>query len=329
MMNNKENAGAALDKNPMVVSDPLAAFEKEGMVKLVAPAKVNLFLGVGERRPDGFHNVLTVMHALSLHDVLHMDRYECDEGGLQVETACFAREGLPQLAIASEDNIVTHAVKMLAEKTGRTENESVKIRIEKHIPHEAGLGGGSSDAAAALIGAARLWGLDQGAPEIMETARQLGSDVAFFIYGGCALFSGKGDTFEHELAPMKDCAVLVKPDGGVSTAKAYFLFDEAPQAFPENLVISVREASEAAKVPLFNNLAPASHKTLPILAEIESWAKTQDGARDVLLCGSGSASIIVCETFDQACKISSAAQKQGWWARTTAFSSLRAAVVPK
>ena len=332
---------------PMVVSDPLAAFERQGMVKLVAPAKVNLFLGIGGLRPDGYHEAATVMHALGLHDVLHMDYFPESPGGLQVEVDCYSREGLPALDVASEDNLVLRAVRLLAQKLGRGCDETFRIRVEKHIPFEAGLGGGSSDAAAALVGAARFWSLDAPAaepagapaagleaapaafaPEVLAAAAELGSDVSFFLYGGCACLTGTGEAYSHRLDPMKKAVVLVKPDKGVSTGAAYRLFDEDPLPVPDSVMDRAATALRAQDVPLFNNLAPAAERICPELAAVRAWLGEQPGVEGVLLCGSGSATAALCASFGDACKISGAAQLKGWWARTTALSPLGAAIVP-
>lgn len=313
----------------MVVSDPLAAFEREGMVKLVAPAKTNLFLSIGARRADGYHEATTVMHALALHDVLHMDCVAKEDGGLQIQVSCHAREGLEPLVIASEDNIVHRAIALLAQKIEHEVDELISVRIEKHIPHEAGLGGGSSDAAAALVGAAKLWGIDADTPEIHEAARELGADVAFFLHGGCTCLTGTGEIFHHALEPMKKAAVLVKPEGGVSTSAAYLAFDEAPVAIAAGDQEAALAADRAEEVPLCNNLSKASESLLPGLGEMLAWLQGQEGVEGSLMSGSGSAAFAVCSTFDDACRIAAAAKNHGLWARTTAFSSARAAVIPR
>jgi len=347
------------DPGPMVIADPLAVFERQGMVKLVAPAKVNLFLGVGGLRSDGYHEVTTVMHALDLHDVLHMDYYPESSGGLQIEVNCYAREGLPSLDITSEDNLVVRAIRLLAQKLGRTQDETFRIRIEKHIPFEAGLGGGSSDAAAALLGAAKFWDLavpisgkravqpinseapmskiadfkayDYAtfAPEVLAAAAEIGSDVSFFLYGGCACLTGAGEAYSHRLAPMKKVVVLVKPDKGVSTKLAYELFDKNPAFVPKDIAHKATTTPWGKDVPLFNNLAPVVEVIYPELATIRTWLQEQPGVEGALLCGSGSATIALCSNFEVACKISGLAQVQGWWARTTALNPLGAAIVPQ
>lgn len=314
---------------PMVVADPLAAFQKDGMLKILAPAKTNLFLGVADRQENGLHKVTTVMHSLSLHDVIHMDYSPESTGGLQVKVACYWREGLDELAIADEENLAVQAIRLLANKLERDVDETISLRIEKHIPVQAGLGGGSSDAAAALCGVAKIWGIETHAPEVLEAAGELGSDISFFLYGGCVCLTGVGETYSHRLDPMKKALVLIKPSEGASTRQVYQAFDENPVAIPKDVAQAAVTAISADDVPLYNNLSDAAESILPELAEIRSWAQSQPQVDGVLLSGSGSTTVVICNSFDTACKISSAARAKGWWTRATTFSSLRAAIVPK
>lgn len=210
---------------------------------------------------------------------------------------------------------------------------SMHIRIEKHIPAQAGLGGGSTNAAAALIGAAHLWNVPESDPAIREAAAELGADVAFFLDGGCVLMTGTGEKPERRLAPMKKPLVLVKPAAGVSTAQAYKLFDEAPVTLPAQLVESAESAEAAADVPIANNLTQAAQTILTELEEISSWLASAQGVAagenspQVLLCGSGSTVFAIADTYADAVHIAAQAQTRGWWARATTFSSLPAARV--
>ena len=300
-----------------------------GEIRLVAPAKVNLFLGIGERLADGYHDATSIMHALMLHDVLRMKLGPADGEGLSLDVACVPREGVAPLDVAPEDNIAAKAVRLLAELVGRSADESMRIIIEKHIPAQAGLGGGSSDAAAALVGAAHLWGIDPEDGRIEEAARSLGADVAFFLRGGCACFTGVGDAFHHALKPMTSSIVLVKPEGGVSTKDAYRVFDEDPQAIGEADWDAAFSAADAGQVPLRNNLVRASERLLPALADVREWLDGRDGeVEDALMSGSGAATFAVCRDFQAACRVVAAARERGWWARTTTFGPSRAAIVP-
>ncbi|WP_283170205.1 4-(cytidine 5'-diphospho)-2-C-methyl-D-erythritol kinase [Curtanaerobium respiraculi] len=322
-------------------------------IDLIAPAKVNLYLGIGRKRDDGYHDATTVMHALSMHDKLHMTLLgsgertvlfePCDaaqplrqfeaavdpHSGLAVSANTVWRTGIAGENISDEDNLACRAVRALAEALGRHEDELMRITIEKHIPHQTGLGGGSADAAAALLGAADLWGIPATDPMLAEAARALGADVLFFLKGGCAALGGRGDEFAGTLTPRHDSVVIIRPEGGVSTAQAYATFDNDP-AFPtpgETEAILAHTA--ASEVALSNNLAAPAEKILPELADIRAFARAIDGVTDVLLCGSGSGTLAVCKDMKTAQALSAAARQKGWWARTTSFSSIRAAKLPE
>ncbi|MBQ9022271.1 MAG: 4-(cytidine 5'-diphospho)-2-C-methyl-D-erythritol kinase [Eggerthellaceae bacterium] len=321
-------------------------------VKLVAPAKVNLFLGIGPRRDDGYHSAISIMHALAMHDRLEMTLVSAGEQlvlfepgdaaqpsrqlevapaqgcGLVVGANVQWAAGLEPAEIADEDNLACKAVHALAAAIGRSEDECIRIVIEKKIPHQTGLGGGSADAAAALVGAANLWGLLPEDERIEEVARSLGADVAFFIYGGCALLEGAGDVFEHTLEPMKQTLVIVKPDGGVSTKEAYAAFDTLSPSIPDDLLSTARAARRANEVPLFNNLAAASETLHDELSEVRSFLQHYPGVEGVLLCGSGAGTFAVCENYEVGQALSAAAQSRGWWARSTSFASLAASILP-
>lgn len=302
-------------------------FRAQGWLKLVSPAKVNLHLAIGSRREDGYHDAATVLHALNLHDVVYMRRKLPDAvEPYQPTTWLVACGDVPVPDLPSEDNIATKAVLKLAERLGR-DDAGVEMRIEKNVPAQGGLGGGSSNAAAALVGAAQLWGVAPDDPIIEETAQQLGSDVAFFLRGGCAYYEGTGDVFAHALEPSKRAIALVKPEGGVSTAAAYRAFDECPQAVPADIATQARSAVKGDDVALFNNLAPASEGLMPELADVRNWLKAQPGVSNALLCGSGATSFAICDDFAVACKVVADARKQGWWARATSFGSIRTMVV--
>lgn len=321
-------------------------------IKLIAPAKVNLFLGIGSRRADGYHDATSVMQALALHDTLsmtwvrsgeHTTLFEpCDQAqplrqfevqvkpgdGLTVTSKSLWLEGIDPLELPSEDNLACKAVQLLAQNAGRNEDEYVRIVIEKHIPYQAGLGGGSSDAASALVGAANLWGIPVDSEVVQETAQQLGADVHFFVHGGCVVLDGRGDRVVRALEPRRDSVVLIRPAAGVSTAEAYRTFDADPQLPDAALMQQVDAAATAADVPLFNNLEAPATALLAELADIRSFAQAGDGVREVLLCGSGSATFAVCDDYTCAQALSAAAQSRGYWARATSFSGIRAAVLP-
>lgn len=342
------------------------SFMGEDAIKLVAPAKVNLFLGVGQRRPDGYHDVVNVMHALALHDNIYMCCHDVEEVRRGTGRSNGAPNGTPQthagpngnlavsiemvdktqmlaapgsrapIEVPAEDNLVFKAIDMLARELGIEQSQEISVRVEKHVPMQAGLGGGSADAAAALVGMAHFWGLSDSGKTLHAVASRLGADVAFFLEGGCGLFTGTGDVFERRLDPMKDALVLVKPDVGVSTAECYAAFDADPVPVPADLLAQAEDAGTASEVPLFNNLAPAACSIAPQLAEVAEWLADATRASThraecpdlnvarVLLSGSGSATYAIVDSYAEAARIAGEANARGWWARATSFSSLRA-----
>ncbi len=305
------------------------------VIKVIAPAKVNLHLGIGALLDDGYHAATSVLHAITLHDTLTMRFADAEPGsGLSVVARCQGVAGVDAPEVESEDNIAHKAVEALARAVGREADEAVTIDIAKSIPHAAGLGGGSSDAAAALVGAARAWGIDPHSDQVVNVAASLGADVPFFLYGGCVCMTGRGDAFDHELEPMRKPLVLVRPDDGVSTAAAYKAFDEHGTPEASDAAAAVHKAKGATDVVLSNNLALASEQVLPELTRVREWLCGQagvergaDGRPEVLLSGSGSASFAVCESMDAAYAIVSAAKLQGWWARSCSFAPIGASVL--
>lgn len=149
-------------------------------VKLIAPAKINLVLAVGEKLPDGYHEAHTILQALALHDTLEIRSFPAEPGaGLSITLKCESSNMIDQLTIDQEDNIVYKAATELARALDRAVDEEIHIYLAKQIPFEAGLGGGSSDAAATLKGLSALWGVDPLDPAVIEVAAKLGADVPF------------------------------------------------------------------------------------------------------------------------------------------------------
>lgn len=327
----KEEAGDLVDMVALARENALAdaLLTRPGMRKVIAPAKVNLYLNIGKRLESGYHSVHNVMHAIALHDVVYVRSIPAEPGaGRTIKVVCSGKDGVVAPDIAPEDNIAHRAVELLAEKTGRANDETVEVIIEKRIPHQAGLGGGSSDAAATLAGLSQIWGIDAADPMLYEAARELGSDVPFFLKGGCALFEGAGGEFVRSFAARHDSIVVVKPDAGLSTSAVYREFDRAPERTPEAAARAVDEAATAEDMALANNLAGAAERLMPELADVRAWLGNQDGVSSALLCGSGSATFAVCADFSTACIIAAHAQQHGWWARATSFCGARASVVP-
>lgn len=307
----------------------LEGLPMKNVTKIISPAKVNLVLAVFEKQESGFHEVQTIMHSLALHDTLSMRRFD-DEGsgdGLQVMLKCESSFTIDPLLIKAEENIAYKAVVELAKALGRTQDETVEMILNKVIPAEAGLGGGSSNAAAALVGAATLWGVGVEDERVQEVASRLGADVSFFLKGGCARLSGKGDVFEAQLEPRSGFVLLVRPDAGVSTGKAYAAFDEDPVLPSSEYLSSIAALDAAADVSLYNNLEKAACSVTPVVAQVLEWGRAAAGEENVVLCGSGSAVCCIFGSYQAACEASVEARKHEWWTRVTSFSPLGAAIV--
>lgn len=307
----------------------LEGLPMKNVTKIISPAKVNLVLAVGEKQESGFHEVQTIMHSLALHDTLSMRRFD-DEGsgdGLQVMLKCESSFTIDPLLIKAEENIAYKAVVELAKALGRTQDETIEMILNKVIPAEAGLGGGSSNAAAALVGAATLWGVGVEDERVQEVASRLGADVSFFLKGGCARLSGKGDVFEAQLEPRSGFVLLVRPDAGVSTGKAYAAFDEDPVLPSSEYLSSIAALDAAVDVSLYNNLEKAACSVTPVVAQVLEWGRAAAGEENVVLCGSGSAVCCIFDSYQVACEASVEARKHEWWTRVTSFSPLGAAIV--
>lgn len=239
------------------------------------------------------------------------------------KTAGLGRALTTQLQVPIEQNLVFKAIDALAHVVNYQKPCHIKVHIEKHIPTQAGLGGGSSDAAAALIALAHFWNVSDDV--LLSVASKLGADVAFFLQGGCALYGGIGEVFQRALSPSSKSVVLVKPNVGVPTKEAYAAFDAQPIAVPEEVLEQVAHASCAEQVPLFNNLTAAALEVAPIINDIQNWL-TGCGLNP-LLTGSGSTVFAVTDTFAQASKIAAAAGAQGWWSRATTLSKISAIIL--
>jgi 4-diphosphocytidyl-2-C-methyl-D-erythritol kinase len=258
------------------------------LVRMRVPAKINLDLRVGARRPDGYHDVSTVMQAVALFDRLAL---RAARGGPRLRCS-----GCP--APAGPDNLAYRAALLAARAAGRPPD--VAIHLRKRIPAAAGLGGASADAAATLLGLVALWSLPWGRAELCALAAELGSDVPFFLLGGTVRASGRGERLQALPAEPARPVLIVKPPFGVATADAYAWFDQAPSR------------GEA------NDLEPAVLARHPELAAAKQ-ALLAAGAARVALTGSGSALFALLPSLRRARREAAAWRQRGWWACATRF----------
>jgi len=255
-------------------------------MNLRAHAKINLSLAVGGVRPDGYHELRTVFQSLALHDTLRFA--EADEG---LAIACSA-PGVP----LDERNLVWKAARLVWAAAGRRGEPRGRVRITKRIPAQGGLGGGSADAAAALVGWDRLWATRLPAGRLRDLARGLGADVPFFLWAGTALGLERGD----EIHPLDDApsrwVVLVFPPFGVSTPEAFRWWDEDERpraASPEpalgvlGTALSDVERPQADLLAVFNDLEAPVSRRHPELLESRR-ALEGAGAEAAAMTGSGS-----------------------------------------
>lgn len=274
-------------------------------VQVTAPAKVNLFLGVGARRNDGYHDVVTVMHMLELADIVTV----AEAASLSVTTT-------PDLGVPESDNLAYRAAADFGAALGVP--SAVSIHIEKRVPHGAGLGGGSSDAAAVIAALCALHDRHASDPEVLAVAAAIGADVPFFLAGPAALMAGRGDLLVRGLPPVRVPVVVIKPARPVPTAEAYREFDRlpVPAAEPGPLVASL-ERGELDVEAISNNLARAAVALVPESGDALALVTSFDGVRAATVSGSGSSVFAVCSDFDAAAEAAERAQEAGWWATAT------------
>jgi 4-diphosphocytidyl-2-C-methyl-D-erythritol kinase len=249
-------------------------------VAVRAHAKVNLDLRVIGSRPDGYHELRTIFQTVALHDTI-----VCAERPGPFTIECKMR-GVPR----DRTNLVWKAASALWAALDRDGDPvDTTVTIEKAIPIQAGLGGGSADAAAALRGLARLWG--GASDELLQwLAEGLGSDVPFFLFGGTALALGRGE----ELYPLVDlpphAVAILKPSFGVSTPDAYGWYDEDRAAGVAEAadVQTLAAGTPARTVPIDNDLEPPVFRRRPAVRALRDSLR-KSGAIAASMSGSGSA----------------------------------------
>jgi 4-diphosphocytidyl-2-C-methyl-D-erythritol kinase len=246
-------------------------------VRLYAPAKINWTLEVLGRRDDGYHEVRTVIQTVDLCDTLEIGR------GRELQLAV---EGPHE---TSEDDLVLRAAALLAQGAAR----GARIRLSKRIPVSAGLGGGSSDTAAALRGLNQLWGLGHGDAELAEMGARLGSDVPFFLHGGAALAEGRGE----RITPLPDAPsvwlVLLAPPFQMleKTKRMYAALTPADftnGSHADALVRRIRDGHPVDDGALYNAFQDVAYQVFEGLSAYRD-ALLAAGARRVHLAGSGPA----------------------------------------
>jgi 4-diphosphocytidyl-2-C-methyl-D-erythritol kinase len=267
-----------------------------GSVTVRVPGKINLYLAVGDRRDDGYHEVTTVFHAVSLVD-------EVTVRNADVLSLQLSGEGASQLPV-DERNLAWQAAELMADHVGRAPD--VSIAIDKSIPVAGGMAGGSADAAAVLVAMNALWELGVPRRDLHTLAAKLGSDVPFALHGGTALGTGRGEELATVLARNTFHWVLAFGEGGLSTPAVYTeldrlrLGDHSGAGTPPRLddpgsVLAALAAGDPEQLaPLLGNELQAAAVSMdPVLRRVLR-AGVEAGALAGIVSGSGPTCMFLC-----------------------------------
>lgn len=287
-----------------------------------APAKINLSLHVGARRPDGFHELATVYQAVDLFD--EVGASVRDDGSLSVRTV--DGHGRTVAGLDGSRHLALRAATSLRERYRGT--RGVHLDVVKRIPIAAGMAGGSADAAAALLACAAAWRLDVPAAELHDLAAALGSDVPFALTGGTAVGTGRGEQVAPVTATAQTHWVMVSSAPGLSTAAVYAAADRlgavrpASPAVDHRLLPALAAGDRQALAGLLHNdLQPAALSLRPGLADVLG-AGTAAGARAGIVSGSGPTLLLLVDDDTAAAAVTAqvapvaAAVLAGSWLRT-------------
>ena len=240
-------------------------------MQILAPAKINLSLRILDRRPDGFHEIETLISPISLADKIDIEKqnrwidFSCDD---------------PTLPFG-DDNLVVRAAKAFFEKTKI--KSGVSIKLEKRIPHGAGLGGGSSDAAATLHALDQIFETKLSREELAALGSTIGSDGSFFLFESAAVCKGRGEVVEPTKLKNKLSILLLKPVFGVSSAWAYSRWPNSK----EIPAVSYR-AQNLDGQSFVNDLERPVFEKFVFLAKLKMWLMKQPEVGAALMSGSGS-----------------------------------------
>lgn len=285
----------------------MGASGQRGVVHAKAPGKINVYLRVGELGPDGYHEVASAYQAVSLSEELRVEHAD----GFELEVT-----GTVDLSTVplDERNLALRAARLLAEATGY--RGGVRIRVDKHVPVAGGMGGGSADAAAALIACDALWGTELHRDALFELAKKLGADVPFALSGGVAVGTGRGDELAPALAKGSFNWVLALSERGLSTPEVYAELDRhrakhradfRPVEDPpvvDQAVLQALRAGDAAMLAqvMHNDLQVAALHLAPELARVIELGE-HNGALAGIVSGSGPTVAFLVEDADAALEL--------------------------
>lgn len=279
-----------------------------------APAKLNLFLEVFDRRKDGYHELATLMAPVGLYDSLSFEPVSVRNGqpGSIDFSLCGSdsTSGIP----ADSSNLVVQALELLRQRSGC--DSGAKVRLLKRIPSAAGLGGGSSDAAAALRVANRAWRIQWSSEELAPLAAELGSDVPFFLDRGAAICRGRGEQVERVAGTMPLDVVIVKPPTSLATSDVYRTLDRLPMGdnrWAGGSECSLASLADALRRGTINELGHwMGNRLQAAAAELSNWIGRTRAAFAKLdflghqLSGSGPAYFGICRHAQHARRLAAA-----------------------
>ena len=276
---------------------------------LPASAKVNLDLRILGVRPDGFHDLKTIFQSLALHDVL---TFTARRGPFTIEC------DNPKIP-TDQRNLIWRAASLLWRTAGGRGNapRDAIVGLRKRVPAEAGLGGGSADAAMAIVGLAKVWKMQVDVPTLSRIAAAIGADVPFFLVGGTALGLGRGDDIYPLVDLPRTYVVIVRPHFGVSTADAYGWYDSEPRRLSRETGrkrLPERWPEWAAN--LRNDLEPVVTGHHPLIGRIKQQL-LEAGAVFAAMSGSGSAVFGLFERLDAARRTAADFSRPGWLVLST------------
>lgn len=280
---------------------------EQSFLTMFAYAKINLALAILGIREDGYHEIQSVMQSIALHDVVRIRRQ-----GDKIVCHCGALSG--------PGNLAYKAAKLFLERCNQS--EGIVIEIEKHIPIQAGLAGGSSDAAATLRLLNKLYQEPLTSSELQELAASCGADVAFCLHGGTMWATGRGEHLELLPSVPKMDLVLVKPYAGVNTREAYRRFDLAGQGGCLKLVDWEKALTgnpEKIAELLYNDLESASAQMVPQILEIKQ-ALIAAECYGALMSGSGSSVFGIAKGREHAIEVARNLRRNGYknvWVTST------------
>ena len=282
-------------------------------LRVISFAKINLALAVPGRRSDGYHNIETVFQTIDISDELEF------RPSAEISLVC---ENLP--GVSEKDNIVRKAASLLAERAG--ERRGVAISLRKNIPSGAGLGGGSGNAAAALLGLRRFWNIDVSDEELRAIALELGSDVPFFLMGGAALGKGRGEILAGLPDFQPEHIVVIFPGISIPTAAAYDALNLGLTSDDSDIKIQrflgFVENRSSWQSRIFNDFETAILPLHTEIAEVKIFLENK-GAISTLLSGSGS-SVFGFFLSEESARVAVAAVNRANWRAFPAKTLTRA-----